>query len=268
MLVDPAIDIRSQDSLLVTVTARKNGSTGAHDASEIAGTLKRDHSSPRRAPLRLPLFQKVWESEFSAVSARLRVGLSGSVLGIPGAKNRPFWENSRPVPSVTVTLVYGDPTSTAPMGSVPLPNNAPTVSSVLAVVLIAIFLVIVVTCPWWKQKLPPFVLCGCCPFIVVHSERENNIPDIVDLAFARLDATGAGSKELRAHTRWSTTSMSTWDLERNARRRGHKGTDFTVGYPQNDSCRGVGFMRGPMTLKSVLTGKELGYSAILANAGW
>ncbi|KAG1891852.1 uncharacterized protein F5891DRAFT_1197303 [Suillus fuscotomentosus] len=95
-------------------------------------------------------------------------------------------------PSVAITLAYDDPTS---VGSVPLPDNTPTVSSVLVVVLIAIFLVIVVTWPWWKPKLPPFVLCGCCPFIVVHSERDDNIPDIVDLAFARLDATGAGPKE-------------------------------------------------------------------------
>jgi hypothetical protein len=50
--------------------------------------------------------------------------------------------------------------------------------------------------PWWKRKLPPFVLCGCCPFIVVHSEHEDDIPDIVDLAFARLDAAGAGLKEV------------------------------------------------------------------------
>jgi hypothetical protein len=31
---------------------------------------------------------------------------------------------------------------------------------------------------------------------VVHSEHEDDIPDIVDLAFARLDAAGAGPKEV------------------------------------------------------------------------
>ncbi|KAG1890772.1 hypothetical protein F4604DRAFT_1672781 [Suillus subluteus] len=105
------------------------------------------------------------------------------------------------VPSATVTLAYGDPTSTAAVGSVPLPDNAPTVSSVLVVALIAIFLAVALTYHWWKRALPPFVLCGCCPFIVVHSEHEDDIPDIVDLAFARLDAAGAaGPKEVRIHT--------------------------------------------------------------------
>jgi hypothetical protein len=61
--------------------------------------------------------------------------------------------------------------------------------------LIPIFVVIFMTYPWWKRKLPPFVQCECCPFIVVHSEHEDDIPDIVDLAFARLDAAGAGPKE-------------------------------------------------------------------------
>jgi hypothetical protein len=99
--------------------------------------------------------------------------------------------------TVTLTLAYGDdPTATAVVGSVPLPDDGPSVSSVLAVVLIPIFLVIFVTYPWWKRRLPPFVLCGCCPFIVVHSEHEDAIPDIVDLAFARLEAAGAGPKEV------------------------------------------------------------------------
>ncbi|KAG2097962.1 uncharacterized protein F5147DRAFT_839708 [Suillus discolor] len=99
---------------------------------------------------------------------------------------------AHPAPSVAITLTYDNFTS---VGSAPLPDNMPTVSSVLAVVLIPIFLVIVVTCPWWKPKLLPFVLRGCCPFIMVHSEHDDNIPDIVDLAFAKLDATGTGPKE-------------------------------------------------------------------------
>jgi hypothetical protein len=58
---------------------------------------------------------------------------------------------ARPAPSVAVTLAYDYPAS---MGSIPLPDNKPTVSTVLVVVSIAIFLIIVVTFPWWKPKLP------------------------------------------------------------------------------------------------------------------
>lgn len=45
--------------------------------------------------------------------------------------------------------------------------------------LVPTFLVLAIAYPWWKRKL--FIRCGCCIFIVVHSEYDGYILDIVDL---------------------------------------------------------------------------------------
>jgi hypothetical protein len=63
--------------------------------------------------------------------------------------------------------------------------------------LVPIFLVLAIDCPWWKCKLPPFILCGCCLFIVVHSEYDGFILDTVDLAFARSTLLNVGSVRYR-----------------------------------------------------------------------
>ncbi|KAG2064492.1 hypothetical protein BDR04DRAFT_1110027 [Suillus decipiens] len=94
----------------------------------------------------------------------------------------------------------------AGVDSVPLPDNAPTVGAVLAVVLIVVLLAIGVTYHGWKQWLPPFVWCGCYPCIIVHSEHEDAIPDIVELAIARLEVADAGLKEASTSPKEVSTS--------------------------------------------------------------
>ncbi|KAG1887738.1 hypothetical protein F4604DRAFT_1916558 [Suillus subluteus] len=69
-----------------------------------------------------------------------------------------------------------------------LPDNAPTLGSVLPVILLTLLVSFTVAAPWWRCFLPDFHYCGCLPCIIIwDNNEEEDVPGTVELWFARVD---------------------------------------------------------------------------------